>query len=238
MPSPPAPVRSSHQVTAAATEAGSGGVDEGAPRGSDEGRCSRGEAVGKGKVPAVVVIGPGPALGRKQLERRQLDAVQAGGGPDVAAVAVGERLRVADSRHGPGQQFGDIGPACGDGLEHTDRSGQRGAGGGADRGVLVAEELVGLDRPGQQLGVQQEPVGVELAPQSGVVDGSTQLLQQLLGLGRREERTPSTGVDSPRRAVAGTEPHRGDLGAAAEQDDGAGAMCFSSQITCSTPERR
>ena len=114
----------------------------------------------------MVAFAPHVAVTGQQLER-ELHAVEAAGGPDVAAVGGGERLRVRGSRHGPGEQVGDVKTAGGGGPQCCHRFGQRGAGGGADGRVLVTQQILGLHRPGQQLGVQQQPPGVQLIPQAG-----------------------------------------------------------------------
>src|SRR5205823_4481288 len=83
---------------------GVGGVDGDASGAAYQFGGCLAEPVGQAEVPAVVVVGPGAALGREQLEGRDPYAVEAVGGPDVAAVGGAERLRVGGARgHASGQ---------------------------------------------------------------------------------------------------------------------------------------
>ena len=52
--------------------------------------------------------------------------------------------------------------------------GQGGQGGGGHGGVLGFHQLLGFGRPGQQLGIEADPVGVEFLPETGRVQGIAQ----------------------------------------------------------------
>ena len=67
-------------------------------------------------------------------------------------------------------------------LQGGYRGGQGQACGGAEGGVLVAEQVGGLEVPGQELGVQEEPLGAELVEQAGLVGGGAELGEEGLGL--------------------------------------------------------
>ena len=87
-------------------------------------------------------------------------------------------------------------------LKHGHRGGQRRAGGRADRGVLVAQQLPRLGRPRQQLGVEQQPGRRQLVEQAGRHRGGPDPVNQRRGERRPEERPPGP---RPRRAG----PHAG-----------------------------
>ena len=130
------------------------------------------------QVPQVVAVVIAASLGREQLERRELHAVQTIGRPAVAAVGGRERVGVASSRASALEQRADVDAVVESLLQHPNGNGQRGAGGCPDCGVLRAQQFLGLRTPRQQLGVEQQPAGLEFIPQAGRRDSSAQPLQQ------------------------------------------------------------
>lgn len=70
----------------------------------------------------------------------------------------------------------------------------------ANRGVLSAQELFSLDRPGQKLAVENEPTGRELVPEPGPVDsGSYSSEKGRLRGTVGKERSTGAGEDAARR---------------------------------------
>jgi hypothetical protein len=152
-------------------------------------------------------------LGRQHLERRQGQAVDPVDRPAVAAVGVDIRPGVGEplpASLGQGREpaAGVAGLALGLVLGGGEAGGGRRedvglrrqalAGGGADRGVLVAHQVARLGRPGQQLGVEDEPVGRQLGPQPGGVDRRPHPIEQRgLDGGIGEERPARAGDDGP-----------------------------------------
>ncbi len=130
---------------------------------------------------------------------------------------------VRASKAGPDQQVCDVDAACRNRFQYLNCGGQRGSRGGTDGGVLVAQQVLCLGRPRQQLGIEHQPVGVQLVPEVCLVDGLSHRLQELFGRGGREERSAGAGVHRAGGAVAGAEPARADLGTATDQDNGARA---------------
>ena len=80
-------------------------------------------------------------------------------------------------------------------LEGGDGGGQCGPGGGPDRGVLAAEQLAGLDVPGQEFGVEEQPSGVQVAEQAGLLGGLPDPVGQVRGQGGGEEGAAGPGPD-------------------------------------------
>ena len=133
----------------------------------------------------------------------------------AAAFAARARVRSARAVHG-GAVGGQVpGPGL---LERGHGGGQRGPGGRAGRGVLVAQQLAGLDVPGQDLGVQQQPAGAELVEQPGGLGRRAQAAGQVRVEGRGEERPAGPGPDRA-AGIAGrhAEPGLGGLRGAADQ---------------------
>ncbi len=150
-----------------------------------------------------------------------------------AVVRAGERRRV----HAP---FGRLGEQAG-GL------GQRGPGRGADRGVLVPEQVPGLDRPGHQLAVEQHPSGAQLVPEPGRADPGAYCVQQLprergsallpgLAYGPEPKNGRPVRVYTAPGRPSGT-PNRAWAVSSSRQASSTARepMCFSSQSTSVTP---
>ena len=172
-----------------------GGVDGQPPRGAEQVRVGRHQPVGDRQVPLVVAVGEGRPGGGEHLEGGQLHARQPVGVPPVplpgglVATGVGE----------PGdralQQLGDLQPAPGRGLQRLDRRRQREQGGGTDRRVVLAQQPPGLQRPGQQFGVQQQPVGVQFGVDPGGPHRPPHPRDELLRQRGRQERPARPRVD-------------------------------------------
>ncbi len=159
----------------------------------------------------------------QQLERREPYAVQPVGAPAVAPVGIGEAPGVGGPLPLAGQQLAGVHAAPGGRLQGGEGVREDGAGGRADGRVLVAQQAGGLQRPGQQFPVEQQPVGGELLPQAGGGYGRADPVQDLLGdLRVGEEGPPGAGVDGAGRAVD-AEARAGRVGVLAHQDGGAGA---------------
>ncbi len=142
--------------------------------------------------------GQAAALDGEDLEGGQADAVQAVGGPAVAAVGVRERGGVGGPFAGAGQQAGHVdaprrrAPQCGQ------RAREHRAGRGTDGGVLRPQQPGRLQRPRHQLRVQQQPVRLEVVPQTGLADRRAHPVEYLLAEGVVvEERASSAGVEGP-----------------------------------------
>src|SRR5450432_1047260 len=152
-------------------------------------------------MPQVVTVVIGAPLGRKQLKRRQLYAVQAIGRPAVTAVSGRERISVVRSRARAFEQRLDIDAATYGLLQYLDGDGQGRARGCTDCRVLRAQELFCLCAPRKQLGVEKEPAGVEFIPHAGRRDSGAKTLKQLRGEFGIEERPPRARVDRATRAT-------------------------------------
>ena len=219
---------------------GIAGVDGQPAGGGDQVRGGGGQPVGDLQVPRVRALVVDGALGGEQLERGDAHAGQAVGGPAVAQVGGGEGIGVRHPGAGTVEQLwqgrGVRGQGAGGGLlERGDRGGQRGPGGGPDRGVLAAEQLAGLDVPGQQFGVEEQPGGVQLAEQPGLLGRRADPVGQRPRSGRRGRTAGRSGSRSRRRA-AGT-PNRAWAAAGVRQISRTARepMCFSSHSTSVTP---
>ena len=100
-------------------------------------------------------------------------------------------------------------------------------------GVLAAEQLLRLRRPGHQLAVEADPVGLELLPEAGGVERRAHAVEQLR-LERRvvEEAPAGAGVARCRSPPSAT-PKRSRAASSSRQTitTAREPMCFSSQTT-------
>ena len=169
-----------------------------------------------------------------------LHARQPVGRPAVAAVGCGERLGVRR----PGARCGSSSsatstPRAAAASSPVSGRRQRRPRGRADGGVLVAQQVLGLGRPRQQLGVEQQPVGVQLVPQAAAVGRPSAAGKQLLGERRGEERPAGAGVDGAGLAAGGAEAAARRLRRRGRRARPRASPCASPRrSTRSTPARR
>ncbi len=121
MPSPPTPVSSVHQATPAATDASSVVSTARRPVARTSSGATADEPVGDAEVPDMVVVGPGPALGREHLEGSDLHAVETVGRPHVASVRGGVVVGVLGAGTSAGQEVGDVDATVGGLGQSADR---------------------------------------------------------------------------------------------------------------------
>ncbi len=242
IPSPPAAVSSVHQAVAACSEASSPRVTSIVRVAQKHVRVGVGEPTGERDVPGMGVEGTGPVLRWRALGtgrcggRRVLRSPsgRAAIGVDVCrghAVPGGGAIGV---RNGLIESAGDGGPHLLFGV-------QRGERGGADAGVLVADQIGGLGGPGQHFGVEDHPVRVSwfftgrACPRSpergrGVGLRASSRRRRRVRCGCRWRR-PKPGSDAAPKRRAATDSSR-------HTTITAEPMCFSSQISSVTPSRR
>ena len=109
-----------------------------------------------GRVDAIVT--------RKQMERRKAQITDASHLPAVSAVDRAERFDVRELTTALVRERGECGVRAS--LENVYLRGEVRARGRADGRVLLLDELLGLERPGHELAVEQQPVRAELLPES------------------------------------------------------------------------
>ena len=157
------------------------GVHPHSPGHGDQARGGAGQPVSQAEMPAVITLVVDGALGGQYLEGGQPHPVQAVHRPAVLAVGGGERPGVGGPGPGPRGECGHVHSPRGGLREQAHGVRQRGPRGGADRGVLVPQQVPGLDRPGHQLAVEQHPAGAQLVPEPGGGDPGAHRVQQLAG---------------------------------------------------------
>ncbi len=162
--------------------------------------------------------GEAAALDREDLEGSEVYAVQAVRRPAVAPVGVRERGGVRGPSPLACQQVGHVDTACRRALQRGQRAREHRCRGGTDGRVLRAQQTRRLQRPRHQLGVQQQPVGLERVPQAGRADRRPQPVEDRLGQRRVvEERAAGAGVEGAGRSVDPEAPAR-RLRVPADQD--------------------
>ncbi len=185
-------------------------------------------------MPGVITLVVDGALGGQDLEGGQPHSFQSVHRPAVPPVGGGERLGVGGAGGGPGGERPRVHAPRGRPGEQARGLGQGGPRRGPDRGVLVPQQIPGLDRPGHQLTVEQYPPAIQFLPEPGRADRGAHHVQQLprepraalfpgRPAGRAEERPPGAGVHRPGQAVRRAEPGPGRLLVAAGQQHGPGA---------------
>jgi len=130
------------------------------------------------QMPEVILVGVDGSLARQQVERGQLQVGQRFDRPAVAAVGVDIATRHVGAVAIALQERCHLRAALcslGQGVHclrqhHTGRR--------ADRGILPAQEVLGLGRPGQQFAVQADPVCRQLSPEVGLRQPPLHLCQQ------------------------------------------------------------
>ncbi len=217
MPSPPRPVSASHQAMPAASLASSPSTTSWVAVATSTGAAGSSAAASRARVAicqrwSLSVHG---ALAGQQVKRRQPQLGQALHRPAVVAIGC-QRSRWPWSRarrtsraappHRRRAALASSAASAGPKLA---------ARGGADRRVLVAQQLLGLGAPGHQLAVQQQPVAVQFVPQPGARGGVAHPRQQrLLQRSIVEEAPPGARTRCqcprrPRRIAAAPRPRRG-----------------------------
>ena len=236
MPSPPAMTSSSHQVVAAAVEAGSvvstrirrvAMINSGSARASRsaQSRC-HGADVRDGRPLRWPAAGTEPPVRRPARPSARRSA----GRPCVNASALASRARVR-STSPPRSTPAALGRSSADTATGNDGPSRR-----ADRRVLIPKQPLGLDAPRHQLGIEQHPGRVQLVEQPGLRARCAQSVHQPRGQLRRR-RTTARSASTPHRArppaprTGPAPPSRSRQTRATARDP----MCFSSQITCVTP---
>src|SRR5690348_3396077 len=115
----------------------------------------------------MVAVEVGRAFGGEQVERGDAHAVQPVHPPAVAAVGGGVTLQVRAALAQACVQ-GREGQATRDSRFYSGNGGgQRCRARGGDRRVLLAQQALRLRVPGQDLGVQADPVRRETLPEAG-----------------------------------------------------------------------
>jgi len=161
-------------------------------------------------------------LSGEHLERRQAQVVDRGHRPAVRPVGVDEAVRHLAPACGAAQQVLDVGAPVKGGAQHVALGRESRGCRRADRRILAAQQLLGFGRPGQELGVEHEPVRRQFLPQVGPRDGGADLVEQgeLVGLVVQEGPAGAGHDRSCAEAPADTEPALGDLGVATDHHDG------------------
>src|SRR6266542_2999573 len=164
---------------AGALTLGVGGVDddvrgwmEQVVRGAEVGECLH--------VPEVVLVDVDAALACEQVEGGELEVVDRAHRPAVAPVGVHEVGGGVGAGAGAFEQGAELAvdpPARG--VERGDGLAQAEAGRRSDGRVLPAQQLLGLGRPGHQLAVEQEPIGLEPLEQLAALGRVTHTREQL-----------------------------------------------------------
>ena len=179
----------------------------------------------------------GPLRG-EQLKRGHLDPVQAVGLPLVAPVGGGEGVRVGVPRPGPRQQAGHVETGRGRLLERRHGDGQRGAGGRAHGGVLVAEELPALaDHGSNSASSSSQPVP------SSSNRPALSAAARIRSIRRAVSDSPKKGRPVRVHTAPSASPGAPNLARAAARSRQTSAtarepMCFSSHTTWPTPSAR
>ena len=191
-------------------------------------------------MPRVVLVDVDTAFRCQHVEGCELEVGQRRDVPAVAAIGVdivadGLRARLGSVEE-RAHACRDVAAALSSGRERADGGGERRRGRRADRRVLRSQEFLGLHGPRHQLAVEASPVGFEIPPQVGCLEGGAHAREQP-GLKSRVGEEPAAGSGEANAALRtdDAESLARDLIVAAHDKDGARAMCFSSHTTLGMP---
>jgi hypothetical protein len=122
-------------------------------------------------VPQVSLVGVHRRFACQQVKRSELDVRDALDWPAISPIGVDEPVGVVGATMEALEQGfdGDARRACA--FESAQRLAKPRAGGGADGGVLLAQQLLRLCRLWHQLAVEKQPIGLQPIEQADVRGG-------------------------------------------------------------------
>src|SRR5260370_38536932 len=131
--------------------------------------CERGEL---GHVPEVVAVEVRPPFGREQVERRDAKTFQIGHFPAILADGDGIASEILLTRAQALQERCDRNATSDRGCGGGDGGFQGGASRGCNRRALCTDEALRFGAPGQEYGIETNPVRRETLPEIDAGEGA------------------------------------------------------------------